>query len=153
MTGLMAFASVIALSTGIGSAHAQTAPAPAPAAAPSAPPIYAAVQEVVVTAQKRTQNLQEVPISITALSGNDVAAAHVSGFDDLSRIAPALSFDSSASVGTTNVSIRGVSSQAGAATVGLYIDDVSVTTKSFFYEGAVEPILSDLDRIEVLRGP
>jgi iron complex outermembrane receptor protein len=152
MTGLMAFASAIALSSGIGSAHAQTA-APAPAAAPSGPPVYAAVQEVVVTAQKRSQNLQVVPISITALSANDVAAAHVSGFDDLSRIAPALSFDSSASVGTTNVSIRGVSSQAGAATVGLYIDDVSVTTKNFFYEGAVEPILSDLDRIEVLRGP
>jgi outer membrane receptor protein involved in Fe transport len=147
--GLSAFASAIALSTGI--ASAQTQPAAAPAS--SAPSASASVQEVVVTAQKRSQNLQAVPISITALSSSDVAAAHVSGFDDLSRVAPALSFDASASVGTTNVSIRGVSSQAGAATVGLYIDDVSVTTKNFFYEGAVEPILSDLDRIEVLRGP
>jgi outer membrane receptor protein involved in Fe transport len=141
----LAFASAIALSTGI--ASAQTQPAGAP------PPTSASVQEVVVTAQKRTQNLQEVPISITALSGNDVAAAHVQGFDDLSRIAPALAIDSNASVGTTNLSIRGVSSSAGAATVGLYLDDVSITTKNFFYEGAVEPILPDLDRIEVLRGP
>lgn len=147
IAGLLAFASAIALSTGVASAQAAADPAP------SGPGPAGAVQEVVVTAQKRAQNLQAVPISITALSGNDVAAAHVSGFDDLSRIAPALSFDTSASVGTTNVSIRGVSSQAGAATVGLYLDDVSITTKNFFYEGAVEPILPDLDRIEVLRGP
>ncbi len=147
MAGLLTFASAIALSTGIASAQTQPAsPAPGPSGA-------ATVQEVVVTAQKRSQNLQEVPISITALSGNDVAAAHVTGFDDLSRIAPALSIDTAASVGTTNVSIRGVSSQAGAATTGLYLDDVSITTKNFFYEGAVEPILPDLDRIEVLRGP
>ena len=140
MAGLFAFASAIALSTGIASAQTEA-------------PASASVQEVVVTAQKRTQNLQQVPISITALSSNDVAAAHVTSIEDLSRIAPGLAIDTSASVGTTNVSIRGVSSQAGAATVGLYLDDVSVTTKSFFYEGAVEPILPDLDRIEVLRGP
>ncbi len=144
MAGLLAFASVTALSAG--NASAQTQPA-------AAAPASTSIQEVVVTAQKRTQNLQAVPISITALSANDVAAAHINGLEDLSRIAPALSFDSSASVGTTNVSIRGVSSQAGAATVGLYLDDVSITTKNFFYQGAVEPILSDLDRIEVLRGP
>lgn len=166
MAGLLAFASAIALSTGVASAQAQTvqaqtvqaqtAPtgtAPPQPAAPAEPPVYSSVQEVVVTAQKRSQNLQAVPISITALSANDVAAAHVSGFDDLSRIAPALSFDTNATPGTTNISIRGVSSQAGAATVGLYIDDVSVTTKNFFYEGAVEPILPDLDRLELLRGP
>jgi iron complex outermembrane recepter protein len=147
VAGLMTFASAIALSAGSAMAQAQ-----APAAPPE-PASSASVQEVVVTAQKRTQNLQAVPISITALSGADVAAAHLSGFDDLSRIAPALSIDTSASVGTTNVSIRGVSSQAGAATVGLYLDDVSITTKNFFYEGAVEPILPDVDRIEVLRGP
>jgi outer membrane receptor protein involved in Fe transport len=149
IAGLLAFTSAIALSSGAAWAQAPSAPAAPVAAAPGA----AAVQEVVVTAQKRTQNLQAVPISITALSNNDIAAAKVSGLDDLSRIVPALSFDTSASVGTTNVSIRGISSQAGAATVGLYIDDVSVTTKNFFYEGAVEPILPDLDRIEVLRGP
>ena len=146
VAGLLAFASTFALTAGAASAQ-QAAPAA------SAPPQSAAVAEVVVTAQKRSQNLQAVPISITALSGNDVAAAHISGFDDLSRVAPGLAFDTSASVGTTNVSIRGVSSTAGAATVGLYLDDVSITTKNFFYEGAVEPILSDLDRIEVLRGP
>lgn len=109
--------------------------------------------DVVVTAQKRTQNLQQVPISVTALSGSAAAAEHIATFDDLSRAAPGISFDSNATFGTTNISIRGVSSSAGAATVGLYIDDVSITTKNFFYEGAVEPVVTDLARIEVLRGP
>jgi iron complex outermembrane receptor protein len=119
----------------------------------AAPPTPGDAPEVVVTAQKRSQNLQSVPISVTALSGAAVQAEHIATFDDLSRIAPAVSFDSNASFGTTNISIRGVSSQAGSATVGLYIDDVSITTKNFFYEGAIEPVVSDLDRIEVLRGP
>jgi len=112
-----------------------------------------AVSEVIVTAQKRVEKLQAVPISVTALSGSAVATEHIHTFDDLSRVAPAVAFDSNATFGTTNISIRGVSSQAGSATVGLYIDDVSITTKNFFYEGAFEPVVTDLDRIEVLRGP
>jgi outer membrane receptor protein involved in Fe transport len=121
--------------------------------APSEPATASTVTEVVVTAQKRDQKLQSVPISVTALSGAALEAEHIQTFDDLSRTAPAVAFDSNGTFGTTNISIRGVSSQAGSATVGLYIDDVSITTKNFFYEGAVEPMVSDLDRIEVLRGP
>lgn len=127
------------------------------AARAEAPPTNAsaasAVAEVVVTAQKRAQNLISVPISVTALSGATIKTQKITTFDDLSRIAPAVAFDSNATFGTTDISIRGVSSSAGAATVGLYLDDVSITTKNFFYEGAIEPVVSDLDRIEVLRGP
>lgn len=109
--------------------------------------------EIVVTSQKRAQDLQSVPISITALSGERLQNERIAGVEELSRVAPGVQFDTGATAGTTNISIRGVSSTAGSATVGLYIDDVSVTTKNFFYEGAVEPLLPDLDRIEVLRGP
>jgi len=139
--GLMAGAAV--------AAEAPTATAPAS----DAPGADSPTTEVVVTAQKRAQDLKSVPISVTALSGNLVADEHIESFDDLSRAAPAVAFDSNATFGTTNISIRGVSSQAGAATVGLYIDDISITTKNFFYEGAVQPALTDIDRIEVLRGP
>jgi len=113
----------------------------------------ATVTEVVVTSQKRVQTLQSVPISVTPLSGASAREEHIESFDDLSRAVPAVAFDSNATFGTTNIAIRGVSSQAGSATVGLYIDDVSITTKNFFYEGAFEPVITDLDRIEVLRGP
>ena len=48
--------------------------------------------------------------------------------------------------------MRGISSSAGSATVGLYLDDVPITVTNL-YNGAVEPRLFDLDRVEVLRGP
>lgn len=152
---LLAYASVGALATATeasASADVLQAPADAPRTVSSSP-YGATVGEVVVTAQKRAQDLQSVPISITALSGAQLDAQKVAGFEDLSRLAPGLAFDTSAEVGTTNISLRGVSSTAGAATVGLYLDDVSITTKNFFYEGAVDPVLPDLARIEVLRGP
>jgi len=147
---MFAYASVLAL--------VAVAALPRAARAASAPTAdeaagAASVTEVVVTAQKRAQSLISVPISLTALSGSVVQAEHITTFDDLSRTAPGVAFDSNATFGTTNLSIRGVSSSAGSATVGLYIDDVSITTKNFFYEGAVEPVITDLDRIEVLRGP
>ena len=111
------------------------------------------ISEIVITAQKRSEDIKTVPISVTALSGTAMQTEHIESFDDLSRAVPAVAFDSNATFGTTDIAIRGVSSQAGSATVGLYIDDVSVTTKNFFYEGAIEPVITDLDRIEVLRGP
>ena len=152
LASLLAFVSAAALAAGArGETVAAAAASPnGPAAASSAD---ATVTEVVVTVQKRAQNLMSVPISVTAVSGAAVEAERVATFDDLSRAVPGVAFDSNATFGTTDISIRGVSSSAGSATVGLYIDDVSITTKNFFYEGAIEPVITDLDRIEVLRGP
>jgi outer membrane receptor protein involved in Fe transport len=151
------------LSTLSFAAAASAAPADTPAAAaeaPAAPSTAPApdasattLEEVVITAQKRVQSLKSVPISVSALTGDDIRVQRIQSYDDLSRVAPGVQFDSSATEGTTNISIRGVSSTAGSATVGLYIDDVSVTTKNLFYEGSIEPRLVDLDRVEVLRGP
>jgi outer membrane receptor protein involved in Fe transport len=142
------FASWLVLAVASLAALATSAQAAAAAAAGAD-----AVTEVIVTAQKRSQDLLSVPVSVTAVSAAAVQAQHIASFDDLSRAAPGVAFDSNATFGTTDISIRGVSSSAGSATVGLYIDDVSITTKNFFYEGAVEPVITDLDRIEVLRGP
>jgi iron complex outermembrane receptor protein len=113
----------------------------------------APIEEVIVTARKREEDLKTIPLSVTALGGDAVRTEKISSFDDLSRAVPGLAFNSGAMEGVTNIAIRGVSSTAGSATVGTYIDDVSVTIPNLFYEGNVEPRLPDLDRIEVLRGP
>lgn len=111
------------------------------------------LQEIVVTANKRTEDIKDVPISITAINGNELQERRIQDYDDISRAVPGVNFNSLAgSEGMTNIEIRGVSSTAGSATVGLYIDDVSITTKNF-YDGAVQPRLFDLERLEVLRGP
>jgi outer membrane receptor protein involved in Fe transport len=140
---------------GAGARAQVTAPASAPPAASpgaAAPHAKGALEEIVVTAQKRAEKLQKIPISITALSAAQLQKEHIRDYDDLSRAVPGLSFGAGGSEGLTNIEIRGVSSTSGSATVGLYLDDISITTKNF-YDGAAQPKLFDVDRIEVLRGP
>lgn len=144
------------------------APAPAPAPAPvltaAADPVVTAaadiadqgtpLESIVVTAQRRSEDIQAVPISISVVSGDELHTQRIADYDDLSRAVPGVSFNSSlASEGLTKVQIRGVSSDSGASTTGVYLDDVSITVNNIFYDGAVLPKLYDLDRLEVLRGP
>jgi iron complex outermembrane recepter protein len=110
-------------------------------------------EEIVVTAQRRTEKLKDVPISISAVSGGELEARRIENYEDIARTVPGVSFNTlQGAEGLDNISIRGVSSTSGSATVGLYIDDVSITVKNFF-DGSAQPELFDLDRIEVLRGP
>jgi iron complex outermembrane recepter protein len=114
-----------------------------------------ALQEIVVTAQKRTESERTVPISITALSGDALNAQHIADFMDLSRTVPGLSLTSQGSPGLNNLELRGVSSQAGGSTVAVYIDETPVSTPHVqaAFSGTTEPDFLDIDRVEVLRGP
>jgi iron complex outermembrane receptor protein len=134
------------------SAFAQTA---LPQQAQTPPPnrFGSDVEQIVVTAQKRSENLKDIPISISAVGGNAIEEKRIEDYDDIARTVPGLSFNSlAASEGLDNITIRGVSSTSGSATVGVYLDDVSITVKNFF-DGSSQPQLFDIDRIEVLRGP
>jgi iron complex outermembrane recepter protein len=112
------------------------------------------IDEVVVTAQKREQNLQDVPISITALSQDQMDATGVRGIEDVARLTPGLNFDRLGG-SDTSISIRGVASNTGASTTGIYIDDTPIQTRNDvgFTPGGAYPKVFDLERIEVLRGP
>jgi len=114
-----------------------------------------ALQEIVVTAQKRTESERTVPISITALSGDALNAEHIADFMDLSRTVPGLSLTTQGSPGLNNLEVRGVSSQAGGSTVAVYIDETPVSTPHVqaAFSGTTEPDFLDIDRVEVLRGP
>src|SRR6185437_11596097 len=89
--------------------------------AQTAPPAAAAdtgLQEVVVTAQKRSENLKNIPISISAISAYDLQAKQIANYDDIARAVPGVSFNSiGASEGLDNITIRGISSTSGSATV------------------------------------
>lgn len=111
------------------------------------------LQEITVTAQKRTEDIKDIPFSVSAISGVQLAEHHVADYDDITRTVPGISFEAGPGPGLDTIEIRGVSSQSGSATVGIYIDEVSVTVGNSQYDGAVQPKLFDLDRIEVLRGP
>jgi iron complex outermembrane receptor protein len=110
---------------------------------------------VIVTANKRAEDIKDVPVSISVLGGNDLSDQHIASYDDVTRDVPGLSFSAGGAagpgVGSETLSIRGVSSVVGAATVGLYLDDAPLTTLN--QSGTVQPDFLDIDRVEVLRGP
>jgi iron complex outermembrane recepter protein len=113
------------------------------------------LQEVVVTAQKRSEDVREVPISISVLGGAQLEDSHITNIDSLTRLAPSVSFAAGAGEGAgegqQTIEIRGVSSNVGAATVGMYLDDVPITLPGEV--GTALPKMFDMDRVEVLRGP
>ena len=111
------------------------------------------LQEITVTAQKRTEDIKDIPFSVSAISGVELQEHHVADYDDITRALPGISFQAGPGPGLDTIEIRGVSSQSGSATVGIYIDEVSVTISNSQFDGAVQPKLFDLERVEVLRGP
>src|SRR5580704_14187262 len=68
------------------------------------------LEEIVVTSQKRTENLRAVPQSISVISGTQLQAMHVDDYADLARTVPGLSFTNSGGPGLSNLEIRGISS-------------------------------------------
>jgi len=152
---LCAATSAFALMLAPGLALAQVAPAAAsPAAQPEAPAGEGAGGEIIVTAQKRAEDIRTVPISLSVLSGAALKDQKIASYDDLSRAVPGVAFNAVAGEeGRTNIVIRGVSSVSGASTVGLYLDDVSITVPNLYRDGSIEVRLPDFERVEVLRGP
>ena len=129
------------------------AQAAAAAAAPAASTPSDQIATVIITAQKRKEDIHDVPMSVSAISGEQLQAAQIRTIEDLTRNVPNISFSSQGGPGLGTVEIRGVSSQAGAATVSIYLDDVSLTTRNLYSQGTAEPRFFDIQDIEVLRGP
>jgi iron complex outermembrane receptor protein len=135
----------------VGTFLSQSAPAQtAAAAAPGAP-----LEEVVVTAEKRDSTVQKTPISMTAITGDQLAAEGISSVEAVAAETPGISMRS-AGPGQTEYEMRGVPSSGGSSpTVGFYLDETPLTAPAAALNGKVtiDPDLFDLNRIEVLRGP
>src|SRR5271168_3080834 len=111
--------------------------------------------EIVVTAERYTSTIQNTPISITALTGDQLNAAGITSLEDVIREVPGLSMRSSGP-GLTELEARGLASNGGAApTVGFYLDEIPLSPPAVSQSGkiVIDPDLYDLNRIEVLRGP
>jgi outer membrane receptor protein involved in Fe transport len=119
------------------------------------------LQEVVVTAQKRTENLQDVPISIEVLDTTKLDQLHVMSLDDYVKYSPSIAYSraegqgGNGQPGTSHIYMRGVVSGANEnhsgsqPSVGTYLDEQPVTT----IDGSLDVHLYDIQRIEVLEGP
>jgi iron complex outermembrane receptor protein len=116
------------------------------------------LEEVVVTATKREENIEKVPISVYALSQNELTLANAKNMDDIAALTPGIEFDNFSGYATstlTLLSIRGITSGVGASTTGVYIDDTALQGRinDFTNFGNPYPVTFDLNRVEVLRGP
>ncbi|MBL8266959.1 TonB-dependent receptor [Steroidobacter sp.] len=110
------------------------------------------LEEIVVTAQKREQKLQDVPMAVTAVSGAQLEQQGITQFQDLLRSVPGVSF-AGTEPGQSRYAIRGVSTEASSPTVGVYLDDISLVSISTNFAGAIDPAFFDFERVEVLKGP
>ena len=110
--------------------------------------------EIIVTAQKRSENLQDVPIAITAIGTESLENLQVNDFADYARQVPSISFQT-AGPGFSNVYFRGVASgenanhSASLPSVGTYLDEQPITTIT----GALDIHVFDIARVEALAGP
>ena len=143
----------IAVATALAGAAAPNALVWAEAAADTSSSTGGGLQEVIVTARKRAENLQDVPVSIDVFTKKDLQNLAISSFDDYAQKVPSISFIS-VGPGTQVLVMRGASdgsnpNYANTSATGFFVDDMSV---SWF---GVQPDLHlyDIERIEVLNGP
>ena len=103
------------------------------------------LEEVIVTASKRSESVQSLPLSVSSILGEELRARGAVEFSDYAVTVPNLSFGAATDgiLSNRTISLRGIS---GTNTTGFYIDDTPITE-------TIDPRILDLERIEVLRGP
>ncbi len=119
-------------------------------------PLYAlgapALEEVLVTAQKREQNLQDIPVSVTAIDASLLERAAISNTEDMVKVAPSLTFTGNVDKQGQSFSLRGIGTNTFGInieqSVAFIVDDVAAVQ-----QGESIANLSDIERIEILRGP
>jgi len=109
------------------------------------------IEEVLVTAERRSQSIQDVPLSVAAIGGDDVTVGKISDLNDIAFKVPGVTFNEF-NVGEPRLYIRGIGNSSDSAAsdqaVGVFLDEVYIGRT-----GGVGFDLFDLERIEILRGP
>src|SRR3979490_2683356 len=109
-----------------------------------------ALDEIVVTAQRRAERLQDVPEAITALSGDTLNNMHLQGNADLATHVPSLSFEV-LGPGESTLAIRGLGTAYGLApAVSYYVNETPLDIRTDGYAGAPDIDFFDVDRVEVV---
>jgi iron complex outermembrane recepter protein len=126
-----------------------------PVAAGPPPATSQELTTVVITATKRATTVQTTPISLTAVTSEEIASRGVTDFQTLARSVPGLAIRD-AGPGQSEFEMRGLYGLGGnSSVVGFYIDEIPLASPAFSNMGRtlVNPNLYDLERVEVLRGP
>lgn len=128
-----------------------TATSSAAPPATSATETALALEEIIVSAQKREERAIDVPVSIVAMGADELKKRNVVRMDDLSLAVPGLSIQSQGGGWNRRITLRGVSNTFGAASlIGIYVDEAPATSGA---DLQLDLRTLDLERVEVLRGP
>ena len=114
------------------------------------------LEEIIVTARKREENLFDIPVAITAISGETVENYGLNDLQDVAKIVPGLTFDRSVSQNDFAPALRGLQAEQGRNSVGLLIDDIDISSQNVQIAGGgslARLRLVDIERIEVVKGP
>jgi iron complex outermembrane recepter protein len=108
------------------------------------------ISEIVVTATRQSEVISRVPLSVSAFDQQTMDEKGVKSIEDIIRFTPGVTFSSY----DNHIAIRGISSDAGSGTTGIYIDDTPIQMRNLRYNNdEAVPAIFDLDRVEILRGP
>jgi len=114
------------------------------------------MEEVIVTASRRSESLQDVPASITSVNPDDFVAKGLTSVGDIIDYTPGVNYDTSGSPAFGVITIRGAGQESSTPVVGVYLDDVPFSTNSPFSGGSnilFDGLLGDVERVEIIKGP
>lgn len=113
-------------------------------------------EEIIVTAGRREQSLQNVPAAVTAIEPEKFTTKGLRQLNEILNYTPGVYFTSSGRKGVGNISARGVPQSSSLPVFGIYLDDTPVSTSSSFSAGSsvlLDAMLMDIERVEVIKGP
>ncbi len=116
-----------------------------------------AVDEITVTTRKTEENLQDVPIAITAIPEAVLQRSGVSGLEDVTKFSPSFIFDQNSAQKDVRIAVRGLSATRGRSNVAFLVDNIDVTSEAIGTSGAglltSQRLLGDVQRVEAVKGP
>ena len=118
---------------------------------------WAQIEEIVVTTRRREENLQEVPIAVTAIDAQTIQRQNINNMFDVAQLDPSVQMDASFTPADTRITIRGLVNTRGRSQVAILVDGIDVTAENTISAGngmlANQRLLNDVERIEVVKGP
>jgi outer membrane receptor protein involved in Fe transport len=118
--------------------------------------VAAELEEVVVTASRREQAVQDVAASVAVIDPQDFATGGLNSLADVLAYVPGVQVNDNGAPGQGSITMRGVANIFSTPTVGIYVDDIPYGSVTAFAEGAnfaLDSLLGDLERVEVIKGP
>ena len=115
-----------------------------------------AFEEIVVTTRKKEENLQDIPIAVTALSREDMERAGVKELNEVAHHDSSLQFDMGFTPGDTRLVIRGLAPTRGRPNAATLVDGIDISSEAIGVAGGtllINPRMLDIERVEVVKGP